>query len=167
MRVNQSACLLLLLVTSGCAAWKEQVAPQPTVADNHLDRQAAIRSFEQHRDQMQLQAAIDRFDQGDFAGCESRLQTLVERRPDFAEARLRLAEITWARGNTDAAEGHYLAVLAAHPNSAEAHHGLGMLLEANGRFDEAQPHLRSAAELDPQNEAYRLADSDATSTHWQ
>ena len=95
--------------------------------------------------------------------CPSLLEWPAERpaRPPVTifPRRLRLAEITWSRGDAAAAEGHYLAVLADDPNSAEAHHGLGILLESNGRFDEAQPHQARAAELDPQNEAYRLADA--------
>ena len=154
MRLKILACLLLL-VAPGCAAWKQAAAPQPTVADQRGVRQdEAIRSFEQHRDQMQLQAALDRFQQGDIAGCESRLQTLVERRPDLTEARLRLAEICWSRGDARAAEGHYLAVLAAQPECAEAHHALGTLLEASGRENEAQHHLQRAAGLQSAAESH-------------
>jgi Tfp pilus assembly protein PilF len=161
MRTKFFIFLALPLLASGCAGWKQhanglpaasmpQAARQPTIADQRGIRQdEAIRSFEQHRDQMQLQAALDRFGQGDMAGCESRLQMLVQRRPDFAEARLRLAEICWSRGDAPAAEEHYLAVLFLQPDSAEAHHGLGILLEASGRDDEAQRHLERAAQLDP------------------
>jgi Tfp pilus assembly protein PilF len=107
-----------------------------------------LESFEQQRDTMQLQAALDRFNQGDYAGCESRLAALVERRPDFVPARLRLAEILWSRGDAATAEQHYIAVLALQPDLAEAHHGLGTLLETEGRFDEAAEHLARSAELD-------------------
>lgn len=149
----------MLLLATGCAGWKPHAASKPTVSENRsLRHSAVVRDFEQQRDAMQLQAAIDRFNQGDLAGCESRLVKLVERRPDFAEARLRLAEVAWSRGDAAAAEQHYQAVLSARSDSAEAHHGLGMLLTAVGRFGEANPHLRRAIELDPQNEAYRLAE---------
>lgn len=138
------------LLLTGCAGWREQLAPQPTVADDREARKsAAVQSFEQHRDVMQFQAALDRFDQGDYAGCESRLATLVERRPDFIPARLRLAEIVWSRGDAACAEQHYQAILSRHPDLAEAHHGLGMLLEAEGRFDEAATHIARAVKLDP------------------
>jgi Tfp pilus assembly protein PilF len=139
------ACLFL----SGCAGWRQQIAaPQPTVADQReVRRDAAVQSFEQHRDAMQLQAALDRFEQGDYAGCESHLAALVERRPDFVPARLRLAEILWSRGDAAAAEQHYQAVLAIDAGHSEALHGLGTLLEAEGRFDEAAVHLARANDL--------------------
>jgi Tfp pilus assembly protein PilF len=147
---DHAACalgLLLLLTASGCASWKQQLAAQPSVADERARRQAeAIHSFEQHRDHMQLQAAIDRFNQGDIAGCESRLHTLVQRRPDFTEARLRLAELYWSRGDAAAAEEHYRDVLTFQPDNAEAHSGLGILLDDSGRSAEAAQHLAAVPE---------------------
>jgi Tfp pilus assembly protein PilF len=137
-----------LLLLTGCAGWREQLASRPTVADQRdVRREAAVQSFEQQRDAMQLQAALDRFDQGDLAGCESRLAALVQRRPAFLPARLCLAEITWSRGDAALAEQHYLALLSLQPGHAEAHHGLGLLLEAEGRFDEAAEHLVLADDL--------------------
>lgn len=147
---TQRLLIFATLLIAGCAGWREQLAPQPTVADQREARNAAsLQAFDQHRDSMQLQAALDRFQQGDHAGCESRLATLVERRPDFVPARLRLAEILWSRGDAAAAEQHYLAALALQPDLAEAHHGLGTLLEAEGRFDEAAAHLSRARDFQP------------------
>jgi len=142
--------IALALATTGCAGWREQLASRPTVADRRdARRESAVQSFEQQRDAMQLQAALDRFHQGDLAGCESRLATLVERRPDFVPARLHLAEIVWSRGDAALAERHYLAVLSLQPDLAEAHHGLGTLLEAEGRLPEAATHLARAEGLPP------------------
>jgi Tfp pilus assembly protein PilF len=142
----------LLIVVSllfvGCAGWREQLNPPQTVAEEREARTAAaLQSFEEQRDAMQLQAALDRFNQGDYSGCESRLATLVERRPDFVPARLRLAEILWSRGDAATAEQHYHAALALQPDLAEAHHGLGTLLEGEGRFDEAEIYLARCAKL--------------------
>jgi Tfp pilus assembly protein PilF len=150
MRASRTVALIAVLawlaIAPGCAAWKAKLSPQKTVADQREDRRdAAMQAFEQQRDAMQLQAAIDRFEQGDYTGCESRLTALVARRPDFLAARLRLAEILWARGEIAQAEEHYHAVLSAEPANSEAHHGLGMLLEAEGRFDEAAQHLGQMA----------------------
>lgn len=158
MSTTHRLLLVATLLLTGCAGWRAQLAPQPTVADDREARQsAAVQSFEQHRDAMQLQAAIDRFNQGDYSGCESRLATLVERRPDFVPARLRLAEIIWSRGDAASAEQHYQMVLSRYPDLAEAHLGLGMLLEAEGRFEEAAVHLARAAEIDPSLEGERTA----------
>ena len=122
------------------------LAPQPKVADDREARTARGRAFVRAaprracncrpRSIASIKATI--------AGCESRLATLVQRRPDFVPARLRLAEIVWSRGDAAAAEQHYLAVLSPQPDLAEAHHGLGTLLESEGRFDEA------AERFDPQ-----------------
>ena len=147
----------LLLAASGCATWREHFT-SPGVTEQREQRHTeALQSFEKHRDEAQLAAAIDRFQQGDLAGCRERLISLVERRPELHEARLRLAEVCWGLDDPAAAEQHFQALLNAQPDHAEGHHGLGMLLIAVGRFDEAQPHLRRAAELDPENEIYRLA----------
>ena len=145
----RSTCLIVgaCLLLSGCAGWRPPaLSTAPTVADQRAARRdVAVQAFEQHRDAMQLQAALDRFSQGDYAGCESRLTTLVERRPDYIPARLLLAEIVWSRGDAAAAEQHYLAVLSLDANHAEAHHGLGLLLEETGRTAEAAEHLARAA----------------------
>ena len=83
------------------------------------------------------------------------LASIVSRRPDQVDARLRLAEMLWSRGDPSA-EGHLRAVLEAQPNGADAHHALGLVLEGTGRIDEAQHHFARAAELEPDNEVYRL-----------
>jgi Tfp pilus assembly protein PilF len=147
MKIARLAIIATLLLT-GCAGWREQIiAPEATVADERAARrEAAVQSFEQHRDAMQIQAALARFEQGDYAGCQSRLATLVERRPDYIPARLRLAEILWSRGDAAAAEEHFRAVLALDADNAEAHHGLGTLLEESGRTAEAVEHLAVASE---------------------
>lgn len=149
---------IALFAAPGCATWREHFTAKPSVTEQREQRHAeALQSFEQRRDEAQLAAAMDHFQQGDLAGCRERLVTLVERRPDLHEARLRLAEVSWGLDDPAAAEQHFRALLEAQPDHAEGHHGLGMLLVAVGRFDEAQPHLQRAAELDPENEVYRLA----------
>jgi Tfp pilus assembly protein PilF len=146
MRIN--ALIVASLLLGGCAGWRPQIAaPGPTIADERAARrEAAVQSFESHRDAMQLQAALDRFEQGDYAGCESRLTALVERRPEFIAARLRLAEILWSRGDAAAAEQHFHAVLALVPDCAEAHDGLAMLLDETGRAETVANSAELAAD---------------------
>lgn len=137
--------LIAALLLTGCAGWRQKVAPQDAIAEERAARRtAAVQAFEQSRDAMQLEAALDYFDQGDNSGCESRLAALVERRPDFLPARLRLAEMLWFRGDAAQAEKHYRAVLALQPDNVEAHFGLGTLLEDSGRSTEAAQHLATA-----------------------
>jgi predicted Zn-dependent protease len=151
-----AALLAIALFASGCASWRPVLGTSP-VADKRKDRATdAVRTFEKHRDAAQLEAALDRWKQGDFTGAEARLAALVQRRPDFSDARLRLGEILWSRGDAAAAEPHLRAVLEVSPDRAEAHHALGLLLDATGRADDARVHLSRAAELEPDNEVYRL-----------
>jgi Flp pilus assembly protein TadD len=139
----------------GCAAWKDKVQP-PTTSQTREEREAeVVREFEQRRDLAQLQAAIDRWKLGNASRAEAMLTAIVNRRPDCLEARLRLAEILWSRGDP-AAETHLRAVLQSQPDQAEAHHALGLLLDATGRGEEASYHLAKAAEMEPANEVYRL-----------
>jgi Flp pilus assembly protein TadD len=146
----------LALLVSGCAGWQQTLA-KGSVTPLRKDRQEeAIREFEQHRNAAQLEAALDRWQQGDAAGCESRLAALVQRWPDYADARLHLAELLWSRGDAAAAEPHLQAVVQAHPERADAHHTLGLLLDATGRRDQALQHFARAAELEPENDVYRL-----------
>lgn len=138
MMLRSLPLLAALLLFTGCAARREQLISRPTVTDQRdARRESAVQAFEQQRDAMQLQAALDRYHQGDLAGCESRLAALVERRPDFVAARLHLAEIVWSRGDAALAEQHYRAVLSLEPGHAEAQHGLGLLLEGEGPLEEA------------------------------
>jgi Tfp pilus assembly protein PilF len=139
---------------AGCAGWKPKVK-KSDLTDNREERAAeAVRSFEERRDAAQLSAALDRWKQGDLAMAEASLAAIIRRRPDYNEARMRLAEILWSRGDI-AAELQLRAVLETEPNRAEAHQALGLLLDGVGRPDEARQHLAKAAELEPDNEIYR------------
>jgi Tfp pilus assembly protein PilF len=147
--------LLGLVLLSGCAGWREKLQ-SPTVTASREERAAAaVREFEQRRDSMQFQAAIDRWNQGDTARAETMLAAIVSRRPDHLDARLRLAEVLWSHRDASA-ESHLRAVLAAEPERAEAHHAIGLLLDGTGQPEEAQQHLLKATELEPENETYRL-----------
>src|SRR5262245_27877689 len=105
--MNVRAWLLLTLVAfAGCAGWRERLVALPgSVARERQERQSeVVRDFEQHRDNAQLQAALDRWAAGDIAGCDSRLRALLQRRPVDSEARIRLAELLWTRGAAPEAE---------------------------------------------------------------
>ena len=155
---GRSSRVLVLLVAllasagSGCAGWRQ--ASSPDVArQRHAREREAVREFESHRDEAQLQAALDRWSQGDAAGCETRLRALLARHPDDNEVRLRLADVLWSREAPEA-EAELRQVLAAQPERAEAHHLLGMMLAEQQRLGEARVHLAKACELDPTCEVY-------------
>ena len=81
------------------------------------------------------------------------LTAIVNRRPDYIEGRLRLAEVLTSRGDASA-ETHLRAILTSQPNHPEAHHALGLILAASNRTAEALEHFTAAAQLDPENEIF-------------
>jgi Flp pilus assembly protein TadD len=85
---------------------------------------------------------------------EAMLSAIVNRRPNYVEAQVLLAEVLWSR-NDGSAEQHLRAVLELAPNRADAHHALGLVLDGTGQAEEARQHLSKAAELEPANEVYR------------
>lgn len=146
---------LASLLPTGCAAWRAKLQPPTTTQQRQQRRVDAVQNFEEHRDEAQLQAALDRWSQGDVAGCETRLRALLARHPQNTAVRLRLAELLWTAGEAPQAETELLQVLVALPEHAEAHHLLGMLLAEQNRLSEARTHLSRAVELEPVNELYR------------
>jgi len=154
-QVAISWLVLLVVLSTGCAGWRKHLQPASLTSNREERAAEAVRAFEEHRDGAQLEAALDRFQQGDTQGAETRLAAIVARRPEHFDARLRLAELLWSPGDPSA-EGHLRAVLQAQPNRAEGHHALGLILDATGRGDEAGQHFTQAAALEPDNEVYRL-----------
>jgi Tfp pilus assembly protein PilF len=143
--------MIVLPVASGCANWPVRPSAKGTLTETrHERRSAAVQAFEEQRDRALLEAAIDRWNQGDVAGCESRLRAILARRPDDIEAHIHLAELAWAYENHTEAEAEYRAALQLAPERADLQHALGLLLETTGRQAEAAGHFARAAELDPQ-----------------
>jgi Tfp pilus assembly protein PilF len=141
---------------AGCTHWKQQISASSPVSESREQRRAAaVKAFEEQRDLAQLQSALDRYNQGDIAGCESRLRSLIARRPKYVEAHVQLAELAWSFNNAAEAEAEYRVALELAPQRADVHHALGLVLEAAGRNAEAQVHLQKACQLDPENELFR------------
>jgi tetratricopeptide (TPR) repeat protein len=148
------ALLTLTLLLPGCSAFREKIL-SPGVTATREERSAQVlREFEDRRDAAQLAAALDRLNQGDISRAQSMLTVLVNRRPDFADARLRLAEILASRSDP-AAEAHLRAILATDPTRPDAHHALGLYYSSTNRPTDALHHLSKAADLDPENQIYR------------
>jgi Tfp pilus assembly protein PilF len=148
-----------ILMSSGCAAWKPPFgsAASGQVAETRASRHAAaVQAFEEQRDRALLDAAIDRWNQGDIAGCESRLRIVLARHPSDVEAHLLLAELAWSQSGPDVAIAEYMTAIQLAPMRADLEHALALILEATGRFPEAATHRTQAASLDPGNELYRL-----------
>ena len=148
--IRLAVTIAALAVATGCANWPDRGGPTSNATQSPEERRAAaIQAFEEQRDLAQLESALDRFSQGDVAGCEARLRALLARRPQDAELHARLAELAWACGNLPDAEAEYRSAIALAPQRGDFEHALGTLLEAAGRANEAAPHLARAAQLDP------------------
>jgi Tfp pilus assembly protein PilF len=144
------------VLTTGCTTWpslKRELAQQPPRRNER--KEEVLVAFEAQRDAAQLQAALDRFNEGNHAACHQQLAALVERRPQFVEARLQLAEFHLCHGELDQAQEQLRAALVLAPQRADLHDCLGRVLEAGSRDREAAEHFQTAAKLEPGNELYR------------
>lgn len=149
--------LLVGAFTCGCAAThggaSKAKLPEPLSAQNKAE---ALASFETQRDAAQLQAALNRWKEGNSAACERALASLVAKRPEFVEARVQYAELLLSGNYLSAAEFQLREALRLAPDRADAHHSLAIVLEAAGSA-EATEHFRRAAELEPENPVYQFA----------
>ena len=121
------------LLVSGCVNWPGRPGAKATLGESRQERRsAAVQAFEEQRDRAELEAADDRWNQGDVAGCEGRLRAILARRPDDVEAHVRLAELAWANEDHAQAEAEYHAALRLPPERADVEHALGLVLQATG-----------------------------------
>lgn len=151
------AALLMAAValSGGCATMttlKREMAAQPPRRQERKAR--AMASYEAQRDKAQLEAALNRFSEGNDEACFQQLHSLVERRPDFVDARLQLAEFHLFRGEPQQAELQLRAAIVIAPERADLHHCLGRVLEASEQRQEALVHFERAAQLEPANPLY-------------
>ena len=76
--------------------------------------------------------------------------------PDYAPARVRLAEALERTGQFDAANQEYAQAARLDPANAHAHAGLGRLALAGGDADAAIRHLSRARELAAENRSFAV-----------
>jgi Tfp pilus assembly protein PilF len=132
---RKTAVALLGMALGGCASWQQLVQSSPGVSQKREERsQQVVQEFEAQRTKAQLSAALDRWQQGDIAGCESRLRTILAREPNHLEARLRLAELAWSCDDYEAAKAEYRQALAQSPGNQEIREAL-QLLEASSQAE--------------------------------
>jgi tetratricopeptide (TPR) repeat protein len=79
----------------------------------------------------------------------SELRRVVQLKPEYVEARLRLADLLFANGNLEEAKMHYTAALGANPKLAIAHNNLGRLYLAQGQISQAIVQFGEALRLNP------------------
>jgi Flp pilus assembly protein TadD len=85
----------------------------------------------------------------DVDGAAKVYQTVLEKSPDAAEARGRLAEILFTKGKPDDAISLAQAGIKLNPSTPILHRDLGSFLERAGRFPEASIAYREYARLAP------------------
>ena len=142
----------------GCALERPTVTkgklPPPMTPDRRAE---AITMFENQRDTAQLQAAMNRWKEGNTAACERALASLVEQRPQFVEARVQYAELMLSQNNPAGAANQLREALQLAPDRADIHHSLAIALEAGGNADAAAKHFRKALELEPESPVFQMA----------
>jgi tetratricopeptide (TPR) repeat protein len=79
----------------------------------------------------------------------ARLRDALHVDPDGQEARLRLANLLYQMGDSEAAIDEYRTLLRFHPDAALGHLGLGIALMAKQEWKTALGELQEAARLDP------------------
>lgn len=149
--------LLVGALSCGCAMTQGGAGKSKVAAPlSDESKAAALASFETQRDAAQLQAALNRWKEGNPAACERALASLVAKRPQFVEARVQYAELLLSGNYLSAAEFQLREALRLAPDRADAHHSLAIVLEA-ANSPEATEHFRRAAELEPENPVYQFA----------
>lgn len=158
-RSARAACLAAVAsFVLGCATWP---LDEPAACDVKPQRERrareTARSFDHQRDQVQFQAAVSRWEQGDADGCREALARLLERNPDHLESRLMLCELCLINHDAQQAHKYLEEALAGHPNNPQVLHTMGLWLEATGKASQAAVYYERAVQLDPHNEVYRMS----------
>lgn len=150
--------VMLAALCCGCVSTRPAVTKgklPPPLSPEH--KAEAITRFENQRDSAQLQAALNRWKEGNPTACERALTSLVEQRPQFVEARVQYAELLLSKNNPAAAEHQLREALRLAPDRADIHHSLAVALEAGGNFEAATESFRKAVELEPESPVYQMA----------
>src|SRR5262249_59368103 len=79
----------------------------------------------------------------------SELRRVLQLRPDYPYAELRLADALFANGDLKEAEGHYLAALRADPKLTVAYNSLGKVYLSQGQISQAVVPFMEALRVNP------------------
>lgn len=86
---------------------------------------------------------------GDFEAAEAQFEAVLDRQPDNALARLRLAEIHLESGRAETSVPLLETVIEAQPRNAFAYYLLGQIAYEAEAFDEAVAHYERVLNLQP------------------
>jgi len=98
-----------------------------------------------------VQAAVRDLERGDLEAAAALLEGVLDERPDFESAILKLAQAEAGRGDRDAAIRRLQAAAQEDWSTAYLHRALGVYLLAAGQLSEATAVLEQVVEEDPGN----------------
>lgn len=150
--------ILMVALCCGCVSMGGNATKgkkHPPLSPEH--KAEAIAMFENQRDTAQLQAAMNRWKEGNIDACQKALAKLVQNRPNFVEAHIQYAELMLYQKNPSAAQDQLNQALKLAPGRADIYHSLAIAQEAGGNATAAAENFRKAAELDPENPVYQMA----------
>src|SRR4029077_13049192 len=101
----------------------------------------------------QILLGVVRAAQRDYPAAETIFKALVDKTPDFAPARLNLAHVYVAAGNTEEAKKTYQDFLARKPNDPSALLGLADIAAGEKHWDEAIRYADQARAASPSDAA--------------
>ncbi len=98
-------------------------------------------------------------DEAGIREAQQALERELSLNPRDAESVYQMGEISWRRGNEDAALELYAKAVELQPRFSEGLIAIGKALIARGDFERAARHLQDALQIDSENEVahYRLA----------
>lgn len=159
--------LLLLVASLGCqAAQKFKLPKNEEVARREAREAEATRRFEQRRQAIQMEVAVDAWKAGNLDRCEEVLVRLVDLDPENCRARLMLAELYLLRDQPEQSSEQMQRLTEKFPDHAHVWHMLGLAEEAQGNQQAALASYEKALQLEPENEllqaSYTAAVEDST-----
>jgi len=156
-RAASASAVLASALLAGCATLKSSYPSPDSAARKRQERsEEAVRQFEASRDEAEYQAAVNRWNERDIAGCHERLHRLLARNPNHRGARLLLAELQLNTNRLADARQNVQAALQNSPDDPEAQFAMGLVLDAGGDSNAAMAHYQRAAKSDPDNEVYAV-----------
>ena len=134
----RSTVLILILCLAGCAAARLPAPPVEDITPSRKARRGQILDdLQRRRDRIEYQAAVSRGEQGDLAGCESMLRSILDRNAAHRDARLLLSDLHASRGDLPEARRQLRRLLEHDPDDAEARAAMARLTEKAGYPDQA------------------------------
>jgi len=132
----------------------ERSAPFPGIA-LASPRVESVHAREESKVRLQIAGVLSQV--GRLADAERQYQDLLQRDPDFIEARVRLAALQLTLGNPEQAAATYELALALDPDRTQARFDLGRALELAGQLERAEQTYLSVEDSAPSHTGISIA----------